>query len=61
MDGENVLYETKAIEPNKAVNLNLRDLLELGEHNLVFSISCYDINTQAGCNGANQTVKISIK
>lgn len=60
MDGDKVLHETKAIEPNKAVEINLRDLLELGEHQLVFSISCYDINTQEGCNGANQQVKVTV-
>ena len=40
---------------------NAFETLDKGEYELRFAISCYDINTQAGCNGANQSVKISIK
>ena len=60
LEGQDVVYETKAIEPNKMVEVNLKELLEKGEHNLSFVISTYDIETQAGCNGATQEVKLVV-
>lgn len=56
-----VIYETKAIEPNKMISLNLQELLEVGEHNLSFVISTYDVETQAACNGATQDVKVTVR
>lgn len=57
-EGDTIIYETNLIEPNKMVNANLYDILIVGEHELTFHISTYDINTQVGCNGATQTVSI---
>lgn len=60
-ENDTVIYETKAIEPNKMVEVNLQELLSKGEHNLKFQISTYDIETQASCNGATQDVKVIVK
>lgn len=60
-NGNELIYETDLIEPNKMIPWNAFETLAKGDYELTFTISCYDINTQAGCNGANQTVKISIK
>lgn len=60
-ENNKIIYETKAIEPNKMISLNLKEILEVGEHNLSFVISTYDIETQAPCNGATQDVKVTVK
>ena len=57
-DTDNILYESQAIEPNKMIPVNLYDLIDIGEHKLFFSISTYDIDTQAPCNGATQEVLV---
>lgn len=60
-DAGNVVYESKAIEPNKMVSVNLYDLLKTGEHKLSFDISTYDIETKSPCNGASQAVLVFTK
>lgn len=60
-DTGNVVYESKAIEPNKMVSVNLYDLLKTGEHKLSFDISTYDIETKSPCNGASQAVLVFTK
>ena len=60
-ENEKIIYETKAIEPNKMVDVNLKDMLSIGEHNLSFIISTFDIETQAACNGATQEVKVVVQ
>lgn len=60
-NGEEVLHETKAIEPNKMVRVNLKELLPVGEYTLTFVIETFDLETQAGCNGASQEVRILVK
>lgn len=60
-EGDNVIYETKAIEPNKMVSVNLKELLSNGEHNLSFAISTYDVTTQTACNGATQDVTVTVQ
>lgn len=61
MNGDETLYETKAIEPNKMVSLNIKDLLDVGEYNLSFVISTYDVETQTPCNGATQEVTVTVR
>ena len=56
-----VIYETKAIAPNKTISVNFKELLPVGEHDLTFQISTYDIETQAPCNGATQKVSMTIQ
>lgn len=58
---DKLIYETKAIEPNKMVSVNLKEILSTGEHKLSFAISTYDIKTQNACNGANQEVNVTVK
>lgn len=53
-----VLFETDLIEPNKMIPANLYELLTEGEHVLKFQINTYDVETQAACNGATQTVNM---
>ena len=60
-EGDKVIYETKAIEPNKMVSVNLKELLSKGEHNLSFAIATYDVKNQTACNGATQDVTVTVK
>lgn len=60
-NGDEVLEETKAIEPGKALNVPLGTMLGVGEHQVSFEISCFDVETQAPCNGAVQSVKITVR
>ena len=60
-EGDEVVYETKAIENGKQVAVNMNELLSKGEHNLTFIISSYDIKTKAPCNGATQSVTLTVK
>lgn len=60
-EGGKTIYESKAIEANKAVNANLYDALGVGEHKLSFVISTYDVKTKASCNGATQDVIVIVK
>lgn len=55
-----VIYFTKGIAPNQSVNWNVYEALGVGEHNLQFRISPYDIETNALTYGAIQDVKITI-
>ena len=61
LDGEEVIYETKAIKPGNMVEADLYSLLAPGEYELSFTINTYDINTQESCNGAVQSVKLLVK
>ena len=56
-----IVDETGAIEPNKFVTVNLYELLSKGNHILEFSIGCFDLTTQAVCNGAIQEVEVVIR
>ncbi len=60
-NGDDVVYETKAIEPGKTVDVPLGTILGSGEYQLSFEISCFDVVTQAPCNGAVQTVKLTVR
>lgn len=60
-NGEEIIYETDAIEPGKEIETNLREILEPGNYILKFVQSTYDITTQATCNGTNQEVDIIIE
>ena len=56
-----VLRQTGAIEPDKYVSVNLYELLSKGTHHLKISIECYDLVTQAICNGAVQEVEVFVR
>ena len=60
-ENEELIQETKAIEPGKVLNVDLGTELGVGEHKVTFDISCVDIKTKTPCNGAVQTVKITVK
>lgn len=60
-EGETVIHETKAIEPGKMVQLDLKSLLSVGEHEITFEIMTYDVTTQTTCNGTVQTVSVTIQ
>lgn len=56
-----VLYETDAVvEPGRAFEIDLRGMLEPGEHRLSIDISSYDLKTQEPCNGATQEVDVTV-
>ena len=60
-EGDKVIYSTKALPPDRMVEVPLGELLDVGEHDLTFAISCYDVEDQSGCNGANQSVKVTVE
>lgn len=60
-ENDNMICNTDLIENGKVKEINFKELLPVGEHTLKFVISCYDLETQAVCNGANQTVKINVE
>lgn len=57
-NGEQI-YKSKAIAPDTMILSRLPYLLPVGEHNLVFDISTFDIETQEPCNGAQMEVKLT--
>ncbi len=62
-EGDNLLFKTDAIPPNKQLDVNFYELLEgkKGPHNLLFVIDTFDIETHRQCNGASQDVVITVK
>ncbi len=54
------IYKSKAIKPDNILPVVV-DFLDVGEHNLVFEISTFDIKTESPCNGATLDVKLTIK
>lgn len=60
-ENQKELASTDYIEPNKMVSVNLFDSLEKGEHNLSFTISTFDIETHAPCNGTVQNVLVTVE
>ena len=60
LENDTTIYESKAIEPDKMINVNLKELLPIGTHTISFKISTYDVETQAACNGATQEVTITV-
>ena len=60
---EDTIYSTKGIKPGNMVEADLYSALKdygTGEYALSFVISSYDVNTQEACNGATQTVYITV-
>ena len=60
---EDTIYSTKGIKPGNMVEADLYSALKdygTGEYALSFVISSYDVNTQESCNGATQTVYITV-
>ena len=61
---EDTIYSTKGIKPGNMVEADLYSALKdygTGEYTLSFIISSYDVDTQETCNGATQTVYITVK
>ena len=55
------LYESGLITPGKMDTFDVYSCLDAGKHNLVYSISSYDINTKALLwSGVNQNQEITI-
>ena len=54
LENDNLVYKTKAIKPGNMVELNLKELLDKGNHNLTIQINTYDLDTEEACNGATQ-------
>lgn len=55
-----VIYETKAIKPGNMVEANMYDVLDTGENEVTININTYDVETETACNGATQTVTITV-
>lgn len=58
---DKLLFESDLISPDKMVQWKAYEQLSQGEHNLTFIVSCYDLKTQANCNGATQDVTLTVK
>lgn len=56
-----VMYETKSIKPSKAVEVNLYDILGVGDYVLEIQIKSYDVETWVECNGTSQKVDVTVK
>lgn len=55
------LFDSKLIAPGKQVAWNAYEGLDAGNYVLDFSISTYDIETQAPCNGLTQSVSLEVR
>ena len=58
-EDDKMLYETKTIKPGEMESIDLMELLGDGEHNLLFKISTYNIETQEFIEEYNQEVNVS--
>lgn len=59
---DGVLYDNDAVvEPGRAFEINIKELLPPGEYDILIDISTYDMTTEAPCNGATQEVKLIVK
>lgn len=54
------IAKTKAIKPNNMADVNLKDVLSKGTHELTFNINTYDIKTEEECNSTTQKVSVTI-
>lgn len=61
LNGEEIIYETKAFASDKMVRVNMKELLCVGKHNLTFMIQTFDMDTQESCNGATQKVTVWVE
>lgn len=58
---DRVLYDNEAVvEPGRAFQVNLRELLDPGEYTVVIDISTFDLDTEEACNGATQEAKLIV-
>lgn len=55
------LYKTNAIMPGNSVIVDMYELLDVGEHQLKFTVSTFDMETEGACNGAVQNVTVVVK
>lgn len=61
LEGDTEIYRTKAILPGNSVMCDLYSKLDSGTHTLTLSVVTYDVDTQAGCNGADQDILVTIE
>lgn len=59
-DGKEV-FKTDGIGPGKQITVNLYELLSKGEYDMEFNIATFDVETLSPCNGAKQSVKVTVK
>lgn len=60
-NNDNVLYNTKLIEPGKMEQFNIYKCLDAGEHTINYSIDVYDLDKHILWSGINLEQNISIK
>lgn len=60
-EGDNVIFESKAIAPGNMAEVSLYNQLSKGEHQLKIDIGCHDMKTNAVCNGASSEIKVTVK
>lgn len=60
--GDDLIFESKLIEPGKAYLWDAKSALDVGTHALDFYIQTFDIKTKANCEGAcNRNVEVVVK
>lgn len=59
-EGDSLVYESQAIKPGNMLEADLYSLFTQGEHELRLQINTFDVDTQQTCNGATQSVKITV-
>lgn len=60
-ENDNLVYESEKLQPKEKLNLDLKDKLTSGAHELTFNITSYDIETGELCNGVTQNVEVYVK
>lgn len=56
-----VLYDNEEVlEPGKAFEVNVYDMLDPGTYTVTIGISTFDMETEAACNGATQEAELVI-
>lgn len=60
-EDDEVIYTTNAIKPGCMVEANLKQKLDKGMHEIIFTINTYDIKTNKPCNGGVQVVNVKVE
>lgn len=60
-EGDTLLHQTGLIPPGYRVQWNAYEALESGEHDITMVIECYDVDTQAACDGATTHCSIIVE
>lgn len=60
-EGDEEIHKTDAILPGNSVMVDLWSKLDAGDHQVLLSISTFDIETEEACNGTSQRVTVVVE